>query len=132
MSLSIPKDHQQCQVCQHAFFSEQPITFQVNDEKDIYAEIVPTEKVEGYDGVMQGGLITALHDSAMLHCLYNLEIHAMTVSLSTRFHRPIKLGVKVEVHAEWVSSRRNLHVLRSKITQEGHVCSSAESQFMDG
>lgn len=132
MSLSIPNDHQQCRVCQHAFFSEQPINFQVSNDREIYAEIVPIEKVEGYDGVMQGGLITALHDSAMLHCLYNLEIHAMTVSLSTRFHRPIKLGVKVEVHAEWVSSRRHLHVLRSKITQEGHVCSSAESQFMDG
>ncbi|WP_300177298.1 PaaI family thioesterase [uncultured Aliivibrio sp.] len=132
MSLSIPKDHQQCCVCQHAFFSEQPIIFQVSNDQKIYAEIIPTEKVEGYDGVMQGGLITALHDSAMLHCLYSHEIHAMTVSLSTRFHRPIKLGVKVEVHAEWVSSRRNLHVLQSKIIQEGHVCSSAKSQFMDG
>ncbi|TCV24310.1 PaaI family thioesterase [Vibrio crassostreae] len=154
MKVFIPHNHRRCQVCSQGFFADSPICFEAVGERETlvnhkalanheasikyetlikyeaFAKIVPTDKVEGYDGIMQGGIVTTLHDSAMLHCLFQNSINAMTVSLTSRFHHPIAIGQELEVRAQWVKSRRNIHFLESKITQNGKLCSSAQSQFM--
>ncbi|MFI3276176.1 PaaI family thioesterase [Vibrio sp.] len=148
MKVFIPHNHRRCQVCSQGFFADSPIcfeavgaheTFSQYEAKakyetlikyEAFAKIVPTDKVEGYDGIMQGGIVTTLHDSAMLHCLFQNSINAMTVSLTSRFHHPIFIGQELEVRAHWVKSRRNIHFLESRITQNGKLCSSAQSQFM--
>lgn len=154
MKAFIPHNHRRCQVCSQGFFSDNPIIFEAIGEREVLAKdetlakydtsvkhetldkyealarIVPTDKAEGYDGIMQGGIVTALHDSAMLHCLFQNNITAMTVSLTSRFHHPISIGQELEVRARWVKSRRNIYFLESQITQCGKLCSSAQSQFM--
>ncbi|KAB0463542.1 PaaI family thioesterase [Vibrio kanaloae] len=142
MKVFIPHNHRRCQVCSQNFFSDSPICFEAVSEHETLtkheavakyktkAKIVPTDKAEGYDGMMQGGIVTTLHDSAMLHCLFQNDIKAMTVSLASRFHHPIAIGQELEVRAHWVKIRRNIHFLESKITQNGRLCSSAQSQFM--
>ncbi|WP_373950906.1 PaaI family thioesterase [Vibrio pomeroyi] len=148
MKVFIPHNHRRCQVCSQGFFADSPICFEaigVHEaltkyeakpkyetliKYEAFAKIVPTDKVEGYDGIMQGGIVTTLHDSAMLHCLFQNSISAMTVSLTSRFHHPIAIGQELEVRAQWVKSRRNIHFLESKIIQNGKLCSSAQSQFM--
>ncbi|MFS1861550.1 PaaI family thioesterase [Vibrio lentus] len=130
MKVFIPHNHRRCQVCSQGFFADSPICFEAVGAHEAFAKIVPTDKVEGYDGIMQGGIVTTLHDSAMLHCLFQNSITAMTVSLTSRFHHPIAIGKELEIRAQWVKSRRNIHFLESKITQNGKLCSSAQSQFM--
>ena len=154
MKVFIPHNHRRCQVCSQGFFADSPICFEAVGERETLvnhkalanheasiksealvkyetrAKIVPTDKAEGYDGIMQGGIVTTLHDSAMLHCLFQNSITAMTVSLASRFHHPIAIGQELEIRAQWVKSRRNIHFLESKIIQNGKLCSSAQSQFM--
>ncbi|MEZ9597707.1 PaaI family thioesterase [Vibrio sp. 10N.286.46.A8] len=154
MKVFIPHNHRRCQVCSQGFFTDSPICFEAVGEGETLAQyetlakhetpvkhenltkyeaiakIVPTDKAEGYDGIMQGGIVTALHDSAMLYCLFHNNINAMTVSLTSRFHHPIAIGQELEIRAQWVKSRRNLYFLESQITQGGKLCSSAKSQFM--
>ncbi|WP_070966975.1 PaaI family thioesterase [Vibrio sonorensis] len=131
MTIEVPVHHKKCKVCSQAFFSDTPIHFKAISSREITAEIVPTSRVEGYDGIMQGGLITALHDSAMLHCLFHNSVYgAVTVSLSSRFHKSVHIGLTVQVRAELLKIRRNVYYLQSQIFQSGKVCSSATSQFM--
>ncbi|NOJ07230.1 PaaI family thioesterase [Vibrio splendidus] len=142
MKVFIPHNHRRCQVCSQGFFSDNPIIFEAIGEHEALvkhetlakyktrAKIVPTDKAEGYDGIMQGGIVTALHDTTMLHCLFQNNITAMTVSLTSRFHHPILIGQELEIRAQWVKSRRNIYFLESQITQCGKLCSSAKSQFM--
>ncbi|MCC4782857.1 hypothetical protein CSB62_18520 [Vibrio splendidus] len=154
MKVFIPHNHRRCQVCSQGFFADSPICFEAVSERETLvnhkalanheasiksealvkyetrAKIVPTDKAEGYDGIMQGGIVTTLHDSAMLHCLFQNSITAMTVSLTSRFHYPIAIGQELEIRAQWIKSRRNIHFLESKIIQNGKLCSSAQSQFM--
>ncbi|ANU38962.1 PaaI family thioesterase [Vibrio scophthalmi] len=130
MVSSKAKSHCQCAVCCQPFFSEQCIEFIPTNTHSVQATIVATQEVQGYDGVMQGGLVTTLHDSAMLHCLFNLDITAMTASLEVRFHQPIPIGQTLYVQARWVKSKRRLHWLSSEIWCNGVLCSSASSRFM--
>ncbi|MGF1746445.1 PaaI family thioesterase [Vibrio minamisatsumaniensis] len=142
MKVFIPHNHRRCQVCSQGLFTGSPIRFEAVAEHETLTKheavakyktstkIVPTDKAEGYDGIMQGGIVTALHDSAMLHCLFQNSIKAMTVSLTSRFHHPILIGQELEVCAQWVKTKRNIYFLESQITQYGKLCSSAQSQFM--
>ncbi|MEZ9702490.1 PaaI family thioesterase [Vibrio sp. 10N.261.46.E12] len=142
MKVFIPHNHRRCQVCSQGFFADSAVCFEAIGTHealtkyealakcDVIAKIVPTDKAEGYDGIMQGGIITTLHDSAMLHCLFRNNINAMTVSLTSRFHHPISIGREIEIRAKWVKNRRNIHFLESQVTQCGKLCSSAQSQFM--
>ncbi|MGC9461773.1 PaaI family thioesterase [Vibrio genomosp. F10] len=136
MKVFIPHNHRRCKVCSQGFFSDSPICFEAVSEHETLvkhealAKIVPTDKAEGYDGIMQGGIVTALHDATMLHCLFQNNITAMTVSITSRFHHPILIGQELEIRAQWVKSSRNIYFLESQITQCGKLCSSAKSQFM--
>lgn len=130
MPVIIPHNHTQCVICQQPFFNQQPIKFEILDTGVARCEIVATQQVQGYDGVMQGGLVSALHDSAMLHCLFGFGIKAMTVKLETRFHFPVVIDKSVRVEARLLKSRHGVHFLESKISIDGVTCSSATSQFM--
>ena len=130
MLASKPTLHCQCVVCCQPFFSEQCIEYTAVSAGGVQAKIVTTQKVQGYAGVMQGGLVTALHDSAMLHCLFNLGIVAMTASLEVRFHQPVPVGRELCVQANLVKQSRRVYCLQSQISCNGMLCSSASSRFM--
>lgn len=131
MLSSKANSHCQCAVCCQPFFSEQCIEFIATSTHSVQATIVATQKVQGYAGVMQGGLVTALHDSAMLHCLFHLDVIAMTASLEVRFHQPVPIGRALLVQAKLVEQNRRVYGLQSKIICEGVLCSTASSRFME-
>ncbi|EGU31072.1 hypothetical protein VII00023_08679 [Vibrio ichthyoenteri ATCC 700023] len=130
MFVSKPLAHQQCVVCGSAFFSDQCLEYQALSADSVQATIVATQKVQGYVGVMQGGLISALHDSAMLHCLFHLGVTAMTAALTVRFHQPVPIGQSICITARVVKKRRHIYWLESNVCCDGVICSSASSQFM--
>ncbi len=81
MKVFIPHNHRRCQVCSQGFFTDSPICFEAVGEGETLAQyetlakhetpvkrenlakyeaiakIVPTDKAEGYDGIMQGVLL---------------------------------------------------------------------------
>ena len=76
MKVFIPHNHRRCQVCSQGFFADSAICFEAVGERETLvnhkasiksealakyktrAKIVPTDKAEGYDGIMQGGIVT--------------------------------------------------------------------------
>lgn len=130
MQTTVSLNHKRCRVCQHAFFGDQTVHFYPDGETQVSATLIPTEKVEGYDGIMQGGLITALHDSAMLHCLFHMGIQALTASIQTRFYHSVQLNQAITIQAQWQKSKARLHFLDSQLYQANQLCSSAQSKFI--
>ena len=131
MSIHTPKNHQQCAICCRPFFNHHTaIQFILMSDGGVQGEIVPTEKVQGYQGVMQGGAITTLHDSAMTHCLFSRDVCAMTARLDIRFIKPIPLNTVIQVQAHCLKSKRGMHLLQSNIYVDGQCYSKAEAKFM--
>jgi uncharacterized protein (TIGR00369 family) len=48
-------------------------------------------RLQGYDGIMHGGVISALLDSAMTNCLFQKGIEAVTAELRVRFVLPVRI-----------------------------------------
>ena len=131
MSFYIPQNHQQCAVCCQPFFNHHSaIHFTLMADGGVVGEIVPTEKVQGYQDVMQGGVISTLHDTAMTHCLFVRDVCAMTARLDVRFIKPIPLNSVIRVQAHCLKSKRGMYLMQSSIFLDGFCYSTAEAKFM--
>ncbi|EGR3990315.1 PaaI family thioesterase [Vibrio cholerae] len=131
MSINAPKNHQQCAVCCHPFFNDDSaIQFQLTADGGVVGQIVPTKKVQGYQGVVQGGVIATLHDAAMTHCLFARDVNAMTARLDVRYLKPIPLNSVIQVQAHCLMEKRGMYLMQSRILIGEDCYSSAEAKFM--
>lgn len=88
------------------------------------------ERLQGYEGILHGGVIAALLDAAMTHCLFYHGVHVVTAALDIRYLEAVPLEVPLVVKARPVSMRPTLYRLQAEVEWEGRVLASAEARFM--
>ncbi len=87
--------------------------------------------MQGYDGIMHGGVLSALLDTAMAHCLLHEDIEAMTGELNVRFYDPVDCNSTLSIKAWIDSSLPPLYHLRSDIRINDKVVCKAKAKFME-
>jgi len=63
------------------------------------AAYLPDKRHQGYQGILHGGLISALVDEAAVKAASSLGIKAVTVELHVRFKAPLMIGERCMVEA---------------------------------
>ncbi|HHY32944.1 MAG TPA: PaaI family thioesterase [Firmicutes bacterium] len=107
------------------------LKFRMDDKGRAVAVFEPGEEFQGFAGVVHGGIVCALLDEAMAWALILRGKLAVTVTLSARFRRPVRVGSKVTVSGELVKSGSARHVLRSEIRDaSGELAAEAEGTFL--
>lgn len=86
--------------------------------------------LEGYPGVLHGGIVATLLDGAMTNCLFARGIRAMTADLRIRYRFPVLAAEELTVRAWLESSYHGLLELRAEITQGGNVKTRAHGKFI--
>lgn len=87
--------------------------------------------VEGYTGLVHGGVVSMLMDAAMAQCLFHLGCVAHTGELHIRFRHPVVVGHEACVRAWQARSRGRLHVLGAELRQDGCVKAVATAKFLE-
>lgn len=85
---------------------------------------------EGYPGIVHGGIVSLLLDSAMTHCLFARDEIALTAELTVRMQKPVLVGHDAMVHAHVARSRGRFHILNAEIVQDGETKATAHAKFM--
>jgi len=63
------------------------------------ADFTPDRSLEGYDGVVHGGIVSSLLDEVMVwSAFYTTGFHAVTAELTVRFVRPVRVENVYRVH----------------------------------
>jgi len=88
------------------------------------------EEYQGYPGIVQGGIVSTLLDSAMTNCLFSDGIEAMTVRLYVRFSEPVLVSRKLTVSACLIRQRGRFYELKAWIMQDNKQKASAEGKFL--
>jgi acyl-coenzyme A thioesterase PaaI-like protein len=101
------------------------------DGSGVEAQFDGRESVEGYAGLVHGGVVSMLLDAAMAHCLFHLGRVAHTAELTIRFRHPVLVGREARVRAWRERSRGRLHVLGADLSQDGRVKAVATAKFME-
>ena len=125
----IKKDHEWCLLCG----SRNPRSLKLNfkpGEGEVSTVFTPGLDLQGYSGILHGGIVSALLDSAMTHCLFNSGIKAVTGDLHVRFLHPVPCNQPLEIRASMVSKRPPLYRLKSELRQGKKIMARAEAKFM--
>lgn len=86
--------------------------------------------LQGYDGILHGGVISSLLDAAMTHCLFHRRIEAVTGELTVKFIAPVPCDALLTVRGWLVAATPPLYLLAAELSQAGTVMAGAEAKFM--
>lgn len=106
------------------------LAFEISGEHKVKAHYVVDKHYQGYPGIVQGGIVASILDSAMTNCLFACQIEAMTVRLNVQYHLPVITEESLTVEAELVRQRGRLYELEADLIQEGILKATASGRFM--
>ncbi|MEW5865996.1 MAG: PaaI family thioesterase [Bacillota bacterium] len=107
------------------------LEFELDADGRSVATFTPREEFQGFAGVLHGGVVCALMDEAMAWALILRGMMPVTLSLSAKFRRPVRIGEEVAVSGEIVRNGLKKHVLRSEVRDKnGDLAAEAEGTFL--
>jgi acyl-coenzyme A thioesterase PaaI-like protein len=123
------RNHPRCLVCGDTNGRGFQLNFTVAADGSVSAVFQCEESLEGYAGIVHGGVVSCLLDGAMTNCLFARGIIAVTAELTVRFQRLLRVGEPARVRAWITRSSPHLHFLAAEITQSGSVAATARGKF---
>lgn len=122
--------HRYCLMCGR----DNPLSFGLEFLADSNGKVATTftgnATLQGYTGIMHGGVLSALLDTAMAHCLLHQNIEAVTGELNVRYLEQVHCDDTLEISAWIDSSLPPLYHLRSTISIRERVVCRAKARFM--
>jgi len=117
-------------VCSQANACGLGLRFSLRDDGSVEAHFECKRALQGYDGILHGGMIATLLDGAMTNCLFAHGITAVTAEITVRFRHPVRLDTPLLVRARITQSQMPLHVAEAELVQDGRVKATATGMFM--
>lgn len=102
------------------------------DGNGVSTQFCPSPRVEGYPGVVHGGILTTVLDEVMAWSLYRHEIWAATGALTTRYRQPVRIGETTQAVGYMLRDRRRVLEMRGEIRRlaDGAVLAEATATFV--
>ena len=122
--------HPHCFACGDRQAGGLGLAFRVQPDGGVAADWHCPAEFQGFDGILHGGLIATLMDSAMVHALFARGVVARTAELSVRYRHPVRADNPAHVVARLCSQTGPLYCLKAEVYQAGAVRASAQGKFM--
>ena len=124
-------DHAACLLCG----TENPwslgLTFVPDGDGRVCTVLKADERLQGYAGMLHGGVSATLLDAAMTHCLFHRGVRGVTADLRVRYVKAVPLKAGVELRA-WVTAETPpLYRLKAELTLAGEVLVWAQATFCE-
>jgi acyl-coenzyme A thioesterase PaaI-like protein len=121
--------HRNCFACGSNNGKGLGLKFYKHEDGAVFGNFFADPKYEGYSGIIHGGIIATLLDSAMTHCLLMKDIPALTGRLSIKYFTPIRIGTVVKLEARIVDQLHEIFILQGKALVDGKRVASAEAKY---
>jgi acyl-coenzyme A thioesterase PaaI-like protein len=122
--------HRNCFACGSGNGVGLRLKFHRNEDGSVWGDFSAHPKFEGYSGILHGGIIATLLDSAMTNCLLMEGIPALTGRLSIKYSVPIRTGLVVRLEARILDKFHRVFLLEAKAFVKGNKVASAEAKYM--
>ena len=126
----LPEDHRFCTMCGWANPHSLGLVFEQDRHGAVHAEFRGDDSFQGHEGILHGGILSALLDTAMAQCLLHQNIKALTGELNVRYLQPVPSSSKLHIKAWIESSLPPLYHLRSYIKVDGTLFCKGRGRFM--
>lgn len=131
---SFMKNHNSLKEIRHRYciFHDENIDFEFwfDDSGVFIGKFFCDKKYQGYDGMMHGGVLSAIIDSAMTRCLFGHGIVGYTARLNIKYLKPVKINRFIKLMAYIEKNENNyFYDLKAVILQEDKKHVTADSKF---
>jgi len=123
--------HRRCFACGAENPSGLHLQFSSIGDDEVECALVPATELQGYEGILQGGIVATLLDSAMTNALFRKGITARTAEMRIRFRHPVPVGKNIIVRAKLNGSRGQFHRASARVLRAGRVLAEATGKFME-
>ena len=106
------------------------IQFATGPQGSVAATFLGNCALEGYSGLLHGGIIAALLDGAMTHCLFVHGVRALTAELTLRYRAAVGSSEPVSVRSWLENAAHGLYRLGAELEQGGQVKARATGKFL--
>lgn len=130
ITLSSRNGHAHCLLCGQGNPGSWGLSFRPGEGDSVRGTLQPNPSLQGYDGMLHGGVICGLLDAAMTHCLFHRGVQAVTADLHVRFVEPVSSEKPADVRASVLSVSPPLYRLQAEIFQDGQVKAWGEAKFL--
>jgi len=91
-----------------------------------------TQRHQGYDGTLHGGVVAALLDETMGWAIFHQGIWGVTAKLNVTYRRPVPVGEELRITGEVVRDRGRGIELHGAVARasDGEVLAEAEGLFL--
>ncbi|MBW1695755.1 MAG: PaaI family thioesterase [Deltaproteobacteria bacterium] len=106
------------------------LRFSFSKDGTLMGEFICSTEHQGYQGIVHGGIISAVIDASMVQCCMGHGFITYTTDLSIRYRRPVMINTPCVLQTRIVSiARRVLFLLETRIMQNGQVHVEANGRF---
>jgi len=110
------RDNQCCYVCGTQNPSGLKVVFEIDKTaRSIRASFTPSPAHQGYEGIVHGGILSALLDEAMAKLAFSLGIPAVTAEITVKFRSPASPGEELSITGRLTHETRRLIQAEAKI-----------------
>lgn len=122
--------HESCLLCGAKNPWSFGLKFQSNDDGSVCGKFQAHDKLQGYDGILHGGMISALLDSAMTNCLFLKGVLAVTGDLQVRFLHPVPSNALIDLRAWILTCKPPLYYVKAELMIAGRIMAWSKAKFM--
>jgi uncharacterized protein (TIGR00369 family) len=123
--------HPFCMVCSGSNPLGLGLKFACEADGSVSATFLGHPALEGFQGLLHGGVIASLLDGAMTNCLFAHGRAAMTGELNVRYREPVVIGEEMRIRAWITRSLPPLFMLAAELKQGDCVKAAATAKFME-
>lgn len=122
--------HDGCLICGALNPLSWRLSFEDADDGVVRASFRPQPELQGYAGLLHGGVIASLLDAAMTHWLFHRGVVAVTGDLHVRYVEPVPCGALLEIRAWATALVPPVFRLKAQVVLEGRAAVWAEGKFL--
>ena len=100
--------HADCVLCGSRNPLSLGLSFHPGDDGGVRTLFQAHSGLQGYKGILHGGVISSLLDAAMTHCLFHQGIEAVTGDLHVRFVKSVPCDAQMELLSAGPEGRATL------------------------
>ncbi len=125
------RDNQRCYVCGMKNEAGLQVDFVIDrDARSIAGRFTPRPEHQGFEGIVHGGILSALLDEAMAKLAFGLGIPAVTAEMTVKFKAPLAPGDEIVVAGRITKEARRLIEAEARIERGLIVVAEAAGKLL--
>ena len=125
------RDNERCYVCGIQNPEGLAVHFEIDREtRSISARFTPRDTHQGFEGIVHGGILSALLDEAMAKLAVSLGIPAVTAEMNVKFKAAAAPGEELLITGRMVEETRRLVRAEASITRGPVIVAEAKGKLI--